>query len=109
VDLLPSLVARYPETLYVMVGKARPGETYERSLREAVGKLGLDGHVLFAGPRPHAELRRWFSAADVSVLATQSEGWPNVLLESIACGTPVVATRWRAPIALEEGRLFVHY
>jgi teichuronic acid biosynthesis glycosyltransferase TuaC len=46
-----------------------------------------------AGPRPHADLARWFSAADVSVLATQSEGWPNVLLESLACGTPAVATR----------------
>jgi glycosyltransferase involved in cell wall biosynthesis len=105
VDLLPSLMARHPETLYVMVGKSRPGETYERSLREAVGKLGLDGHVLFAGPRPHAELRRWFSAADVSVLATQSEGWPNVLLESIACGTPVVATHvGGAPEIVRHGK-----
>jgi teichuronic acid biosynthesis glycosyltransferase TuaC len=105
VDLLPSLMARYPETLYVMVGKPRPGETYERRLREAVGKLGLDGHVLFAGPRPHAELRRWFSAADVSVLATQSEGWPNVLLESIACGTPVVATHvGGAPEIVRHGK-----
>jgi glycosyltransferase involved in cell wall biosynthesis len=45
------------------------------------------------GPRPHEELARWFSAADVTVLATESEGWPNVLLESLACGTPVVASR----------------
>lgn len=90
---LPSLVARYPDALYVMVGSPRPGETYQRRLQAAVRKLGLDRHVFFAGPRPQAELVRWFSAADVSVLATQSEGWPNVLLESLACGTPVVATR----------------
>jgi len=90
---LPFLVARYPEALYVMVGSPRPGETYQRRLQGAIRKLGLERHVLFAGPRPQAELRSWFSAADVSVLATQSEGWPNVLLESLACGTPVVATR----------------
>lgn len=92
VDLLPTLAARYPEVLYVIVGSPRRGESYQRRLQGAVRKLGLDRHVRFAGPRPPAELRRWFSAADVSVLATQSEGWPNVLLESLACGTPVVAT-----------------
>jgi glycosyltransferase involved in cell wall biosynthesis len=92
IDALPFLTDRYPEVLYVMVGSPRRGETYQRRLQTAIRKLGLDRHVLFAGPRPHAELRRWFSAADVSVLATQSEGWPNVLLESLACGTPVVAT-----------------
>ncbi len=92
VELLPFLMARYPQLLYVIVGHPRPGETYQQRLQGTVRKLGLDGHVLFAGPRPQADLRRWFSAADVSVLATQSEGWPNVLLESLACGTPVVAT-----------------
>jgi len=93
VDLLPSLVARYPEAIYVMIGGPRPGETYQRRLQASIRRLGLDRQVLFAGPRPQGELRQWFSAADVSVLATQSEGWPNVLLESLACGTPVVATR----------------
>jgi len=93
VDVLPSLVARYPDALYVVVGSPRRGEAYERRLQGAIRKLGLDRHVLFAGPRPQAELRAWFSAADVSVLATQSEGWPNALLESLACGTPVVASR----------------
>ena len=93
VDLLPALRERYPETVYAIVGGPRPGETYLRRLQASVRNLGLDRHVVFAGPRPQAELRQWFAAADVSVLATQSEGWPNVLLESLACGTPVVATR----------------
>jgi len=93
VDLLPSLMARFPKAIYVMIGAPRPGETYQRRLQASVRRLGLDRQVLFVGPRPHTELRQWFSAADVSVLATQSEGWPNVLLESMACGTPVVATR----------------
>jgi glycosyltransferase involved in cell wall biosynthesis len=50
-------------------------------------------HIRFVGPRPHSEIAEWLSAADLSVLPTRSEGWPNALLESLACGTPVVATR----------------
>ncbi len=34
-----------------------------------------------------------FSAADVSFLASEREGWPNVVTESLACGAPVVGTR----------------
>jgi glycosyltransferase involved in cell wall biosynthesis len=93
VEILPNLLGKYPDLLYVMVGSARPGEQYRRRLVETAWRLGLKDQVHVAGPRPHAELARWFSAADVTVLATQSEGWPNVLLESLACGTPVVATR----------------
>ena len=40
-----------------------------------------------------ADLARYYVAADVVVLASSREGMPNVLLESLACGTPVVATR----------------
>ena len=38
------------------------------------------------------ELRTYYGAADALILASSREGWPNVLLESIACGTPVIAT-----------------
>jgi len=38
------------------------------------------------------ELRNYFGAADALVLASSREGWANVLLESMACGTPVVAS-----------------
>lgn len=54
--------------------------------------LGVSDRVRFVGRVPHEELARYFNAADISVLASQREGWPNVLLESLACGTPVVAS-----------------
>jgi glycosyltransferase involved in cell wall biosynthesis len=44
------------------------------------------------GPVAHDSLRFWYSGADVFCLASSREGWPNVILESLACGTPVVAT-----------------
>ena len=91
IESLPGLIRIFPGLLYVMVGSPRPGERYLRRLKERVLRLGLEGRVRFTGTRPQDELRRWFSAADVSVLASRSEGWPNVLLESLACGTPVVA------------------
>ncbi len=70
------------------------GEGPERSvLQELIGKLRLDENVVLTGAKPNQELASWFSAADVSCLVSSREGWPNVIMESIACGTPVVATR----------------
>jgi teichuronic acid biosynthesis glycosyltransferase TuaC len=105
IESLPALTRAYPGLLYVMVGTSRPGESYLRRLEERVRQLGLGPHVRLAGTRPHAELVQWFSAADVSVLATRSEGWPNVLLESLACGTPVVASDvGGVPEIVQDGR-----
>jgi len=64
--------------------------------REALGALaresGAADRVRFVGSLAQEELRDYFGAADALVLASSREGWANVLLESMACGTPVVAS-----------------
>jgi glycosyltransferase involved in cell wall biosynthesis len=62
-------------------------------LKALAADLGVSDRLKFLGRIPHDRLREVFGAADVSVLASVREGWPNVLLESMACGTPAVATR----------------
>jgi glycosyltransferase involved in cell wall biosynthesis len=64
----------------------------EKKFAGLAESLGVANRVRFVGRVPHEELARYFNAADVSVLASMREGWPNVLLESLACGTPVVAS-----------------
>lgn len=114
VDALASLSDRYPQARLALVGD---GEDRSR-LQAQVARLGLVDRVHFAGAVPNVELLRWYSAADVLLLGSSREGWPNVLLESMACGTPVVATAiWGTPevvrnavagrlVAQREGRAF---
>ncbi|HLH07355.1 MAG TPA: glycosyltransferase family 4 protein [Terriglobales bacterium] len=67
-------------------------------LENIIGSLGLQHDITLLGNVPNDQLNIWYSAADVSCLCSSREGWANVLLESMACGTPVVATRiWGTP------------
>ncbi len=69
------------------------GEGPERArLIELAHSLGLADRVEIAPTVSQDALAALYSAADVLVLASSREGWPNVLLEAMACGTPVVAT-----------------
>jgi glycosyltransferase involved in cell wall biosynthesis len=86
------------------------GEGPERkSLETLAANLGVADRVRFLGAIAHADIQRVYVAADVLILASSREGWPNVLLEAMACGTPVVATNaWGNPevvAAREAGRL----
>jgi teichuronic acid biosynthesis glycosyltransferase TuaC len=70
------------------------GEGPDRALLQRQAEaLGVAEAVTLVGSVPNAELARWYSAADLLLLASSREGWPNVLLEAMACGTPVVASR----------------
>ena len=88
-NLLLEALCQLPEWHLDLVGVGG----LEDSLRESARQLGIADRVRFLGRVEPDELRFHYSAADVSVLASTSEGWPNVLLESMACGTPVVASR----------------
>jgi teichuronic acid biosynthesis glycosyltransferase TuaC len=88
------------------------GEGPERErLRRLIREYGLVDRVRLLGARPHRELPGLYGAADASVLASSREGWANVLLESMACGTPVVAANiWGNPEVMRgrEAGLIYH-
>jgi teichuronic acid biosynthesis glycosyltransferase TuaC len=64
-----------------------------KELEHECHSRGLSELVKFVGTRLPQELGDWYRAADVTVLPSRSEGFPNVLRESLACGTPFVASR----------------
>lgn len=69
------------------------GEGPERAAAEhSARELGLDGRVRFLGPLSRAEALRLLRAADASVLSSSWENFPHAVVESLAVGTPVVAT-----------------
>ena len=63
-----------------------------RRLEQLAGRLGVADAVTLRGGCPQAELADWYRASNVTALTSHSEGVPNVLLESIACGRSFVAT-----------------
>ncbi len=74
---------------------------YEPRLRELAASRGVAGRVRFLGHVEQEELKEYYSAADALVLASSREGMANVLLEAMACGTPVIATAvWGTPEAI---------
>jgi len=93
VDAMAQVRQRHPRALLVIVGGvARWGEDYSSVIHERIRMHGLESCVRLAGPRPPEELLQWYSAADLFVLGSSSEGSPNVLMEALACGVPAVAT-----------------
>jgi teichuronic acid biosynthesis glycosyltransferase TuaC len=74
---------------------------YEPRLRELAASRGVAERVRFLGHVEQEELKEYYSAADALVLASSREGIANVLLEAMACGTPVIATAiWGTPEAI---------
>jgi teichuronic acid biosynthesis glycosyltransferase TuaC len=105
IEALAELVKQCPGARLVVIGE---GEE-RAALTSLAARLGVADRVRLTGSLPNTELLKWYSAADVLLLCSSREGWANVLLESMACGTPVVATDiWGTPEVVarpEAGRL----
>lgn len=77
----------------LLVGGGGESAPEDRSLRALCARLSLDGCVTFEGRRAHGDLPDYYRAADALVLPSYYESFGLVVLEALACGTPVVATR----------------
>jgi glycosyltransferase involved in cell wall biosynthesis len=71
---------------------------WEARLKNQAKELGVAHRVRFLGEVDQQQLPELYNCADALVLASSREGWANVLLEAMACGTPVVASNiWGTP------------
>ncbi|MSP62764.1 MAG: glycosyltransferase family 4 protein [Myxococcales bacterium] len=86
-DAFARLAPAHPDLSLVLVGAG----TAEDECRERAARIGAQ--VRLVGARPLAEIPVWMAASDLVTLPSWNEGSPNALLEAIACGRPVVATR----------------
>jgi glycosyltransferase involved in cell wall biosynthesis len=104
IPAVAQLASRYPKLRIYIIGEG----AYRKTLCTLAHQAGVADRVTFVGEWPNEGLKTWYSAADVSCLASAREGWANVILESLACGTPVVATRvWGAPEVIVSPELGV--
>jgi glycosyltransferase involved in cell wall biosynthesis len=87
-ELVIEALSHLPGGQLLVCGEGPLRSKLERKARQC----RVADRVNFLGQIDHDELNRFYSAADVLVLASSGEGWPNVVLEAMACGTPVVAT-----------------
>jgi glycosyltransferase involved in cell wall biosynthesis len=81
------------------------GDGPERgALESRTRELGLDGRVRFLGTLERDQVLRLFRAADASLLCSAWENFPHTIVESLAVGTPVIATAvGGVPEAVREG------
>jgi len=87
-DLTIEALTRHTDCTLLIAGQG----PMRGELEALAHRLRVADRVRFLGEIPHADLPKVYAAADVMVLASSREGWANVLLESMACGTPVLAT-----------------
>jgi teichuronic acid biosynthesis glycosyltransferase TuaC len=83
------LAHSFPQLRLYILGEG----VYRSTLEQLVREKKMQDRIFFFGTRPNEELSLWFCAADLSCLMSSREGWPNVVSEALACGTPVLATR----------------
>ncbi len=87
--LLQAVQTLSPDIWLLVVGDGDLRKEYERQANE----LGVSNRVIFIGTIRHEHLPTYFQSADVTVLpSSQTESFGLVLIESLACGTPVIAS-----------------
>ena len=88
IDVAPNLHDKYPRMKLLIVG----GGPMHDELKESVRRRGMEEYVVVTGHLDHDVTLRYIEAADLFVLNSSYEGFSHTLLETMAIGTPIVAT-----------------
>ena len=88
-EAIKILKSEYPDLRLSIVGNGPE----ESRLRAKCSQLGIQDRVTFLGAIPHDEMPEYYRKADVFCLSSVREGCPNVIMEALATGIPVAATK----------------
>ncbi|MCA8990578.1 MAG: glycosyltransferase [Planctomycetaceae bacterium] len=88
IDAFQRVCAQRPQARLYLLGDGPSRQEVEQQAK----RLGIEDKVTCIGSVGHDQIADWYRAADLCVLSSHSEGLPNVLRESLACGTPFVST-----------------
>ena len=103
VDAFAELAPSVPTSILLITEYGSDAE-YRRQIEARIADRGLAARVRFIGTVPHAAMRELYSAAAAVVMVPASDGLPQSLFESLACGAPVVVGRLPAYAEIvEEG------
>ena len=89
--LLRAHAALRPQPLLILIGNT-DNPKFKRQMEHLAISLGTAARCHFVNAQPHAQIATWMCAADVFAFPSLHEGCPNVVLEALACGLPMVAT-----------------
>jgi len=90
---LPGVLEFSPQTRLAIIGGRGAEEDNSLELEALVQRLQLTNYVMFVGSKKPDDVAVWLGASDLFVFASDFEGCPNVILEAMACGRPIVATK----------------
>ncbi len=89
IEAMDIIKKKEPEAKLILIGE---GEE-RKNLEKLVKKLNLKNNVIFVGKVPNEKVPEYLVAADIFVLSSISEGFPNTILEAMASGLSIVATK----------------
>ena len=88
IEAVPHIIKNFNNVHFIIVGE---GE-FRKNLEERIHHLKISSYITLAGYQKPSSIAEWLNVADVFILTSLLEGNPNVILEAMACGIPVIST-----------------